>query len=80
MKDEQMEAQEGIRQAKEIAAQLGVEIATRTDSARVGVYAAAITYAGFCAMHGVSLHSSLELLMNLYKQLDRMNEDLGPMQ
>ena len=80
MNRDEDEAREGIRQAKMIAAHLGIEIANNTDSARVGVYAAAITYAGFCAMHGVSLHSALELLMNLYKQLDQMNEDFGPMQ
>lgn len=77
MTPDEYEAQEGIRQAKEIAAHLGLEIANMTDSAKIGIYSAAITYAGFCAMHGVSLHSAIEVLMSIYKQLDG---DRGPMQ
>lgn len=80
MTPDEQEAQEGIRQAKRIAEHLGAEIVANTDSTRVGIYAAAITYAGMCAMHGVSLHSAIDVLMGLYKQLDQDSQDMGPMQ
>lgn len=80
MTHDEEEAQEGIRQAKYIAAHLGLEIANMTESAKVAIYSAAITYASFCAMHGVGLHQALELLMSIYKQIDRDLDDVGMMQ
>lgn len=75
MTPEEKEAAEGIRQAKNIAEEMGIALAHHTDSAKVAIYASAITFAGMCVSSNVSMHSAVSLLMSIYKEMDEKNQD-----
>lgn len=74
MTPEENEAAEGIRQAKNIAEEMGIALAHHTDSAKVAIYASAITFAGMCVSNNVSMHSAVSLLMSIYKEMDNYSE------
>lgn len=81
MTPEDIEASKGIQQAKDIAEEMGIALATRTDNAKVGIYAAAIMYAGLCVSSGVGLHAAINLLMSIYKEMDQVDQtERGPLQ
>lgn len=64
------QAEIGINQSKQIAEQMATLLLNSTDSSKVAVYAAAITYAGICTSEMVSMHTAINLFMNIYKQIN----------
>ena len=70
MTPEEMEAAEGIRQAKQAAEQIAIAMHEGTDNAKVAICALAINFAGLCAMQGVSMHTAINLFMSIYKQME----------
>ena len=74
MNREEMEIEEGMRQAKLIAMQMGEALVNQVDSSRVAVYASAIVYAGMCSSAGVSMHTAVDLFMTIFKDMQQFEE------
>lgn len=64
-------AMDGINQAKTIAGELGITVTSHTDNAKVAIYALAISYASFCAIHDVGEHQAIDLFMSIYRQVNQ---------
>lgn len=64
------QAEIGMQQSKQIAEQMATLLLNSTDSSKVAVYAAAITYAGICTSERVSMHTAMNVFMSIYKQIN----------
>lgn len=69
------QAEIGMSQSKLIAEQMATLLLNSTDSSKVAVYAAAITFAGICSSEGVSMHTAINVFMSIYKQIDCQNQN-----
>ncbi len=75
MTPNQQSAAEGIAEAKQIAQEVGIAVTELTDNSRVAIYATAISYASFCAIHDVSEDLAIELLVSVYRQISKSQTD-----
>ena len=72
--EERREAIEGLQEAKWLAKELAEHIVESTDSARVGIFAAGMLFGSLSAMQGMSMHSAISVLMQVYKNAEKFEE------
>ena len=72
--EEFREAKQGLQESKWLSKELAEHIVASTDSARVGIFASGILFASLAAMNGMSMHSAISLVMQIYKDVEKFEE------
>jgi len=72
--EEEREAREKQPEAKWLAKELAEHILASTDSTRVAIFASGILFSSLSAMNGLSMHSAISLVMQIYKDAEKFEE------
>lgn len=72
--EEVREAKEKMQEAKWLASELAEHTVSSTNSSRVGILSAGILFSSLAAMNGMSMHSAISLVMQIYKDVEKFEE------